>query len=98
MTRLVLGPLRALAPSNMRGISRDSPTVGACSGNICQAAQNIRCTDVESKKCENLIDETVELKSCDDISYREKKIQPLTDSEGIAPRRESKLAIGPEQC
>ena len=81
MTRLVLGPLRALAPSNMRGNSRDSPTAGACSGNICQAAQNNCCTDIERKKCENLIDETVELKSCDDISYRADQIQPLTDCE-----------------
>ena len=83
LKRLVLGPLRALAPSNMRGNSRDSPTVGACSGNICEAARNNCCTEIESKKCENLIDETVELKSCDDISYREKKIQPLTDCEEL---------------
>ena len=73
----------ALAHGNIRESSRGSTTESARGGSICEAARNNCCTEIESKKRENLIDKTVELKSCDDISHKTKKIRPLTDCEEL---------------
>ena len=76
----------------MRESSRGSTTESARGGNRCDDARNTCCTEIKCEKREKIFVESIELKSYDDISYREKdvdntktstthdKIQPTTDS------------------
>ena len=83
----------ALAHGKMKESSHGSTTKSARGGSFCEDAQNTCCTEIECKKGEKIFVEPIELKSYDDISYREKdvdntksstmhdKIQPPTDCE-----------------